>query len=116
MTNIGLRKAVKSVKDHITELRDILGNNLENLRIEETELSEDSKFWLITVSFNREVDPRKERIYVSDPLAPNSVFSTIQNVADLLPQKQTFIIEREYKVFKVNAQTGEVVSMKIYKL
>ena len=115
MANIGLRKAVQSVKDHIVELHDILGNNLEDLRIEETELSEDDKFWLITVSFNREVDPRKEKIYVRDPLSPNSVFSQIQNVADLLPQKQTFIVERDYKIFKVDAATGEVVSMKMYK-
>ena len=115
MANIGLRQAVQSVKNHIAELHDILGNNLEDLRIEETELSEDGNFWLITVSFNREVDPTKEKIYVSDPLAFNSVFPRIQKVADLLPQKQTFIIERDYKIFKVNAQTGEVVSMKMYK-
>ena len=115
MINIGLKKAVQSVRSYIDEHRDILGNNLDDLRIEETELSEDSKFWLITVSFNREVDPRKKKVYVYDPLSPNSVFSKIQNVADLLPQKQTFIIERDYKIFKVNAETGEVLSMKMYK-
>lgn len=77
MGNIGLKKAIQRVKDHIAELHDIIGNNLEDLSIEETELSEDGNFWLITVSFNREVDPRKRKIYVSDPLAPNSVFSQI---------------------------------------
>jgi hypothetical protein len=45
----------------------------------------------------------------------NLGFSQIQKVADLLAQKQTFIIERDYKIFKVDAQTGGVVSMKMYK-
>ena len=113
--NIGLRQAVQSIKKHIVENKDLLGKNLDDLRLEETELSEDGKFWLITFSFNRELDPRKQKIYVSDPLSPNLGLSRIQKVADLLPQKQTFIIERDYKIFKVDAQTGEVVSMKMYK-
>ena len=115
MANIGLRQAVQSVQKHIQENRDILGNNLDDLRLEETELSEDEKFWSITFSFNREVDPKKEKVYVRDPLSDNLGFSRIQKVADLLPQKQTFIIERDYKIFKVDATTGEVVSMKMYK-
>ena len=115
MTNIGLRKAVESVKSYIKENKDILGKNIDDLRLEETELSENGKFWLITFSFDREVDPRKEKVYIYDPLSPNSVFSQIQNVADLIPKKQTFIIERDYKIFRVDAQTGEVVSMKMYK-
>lgn len=115
MANIGLREAVQSVRRYIHENKDLLGKNLDDLRLEETELSEDGKFWLITFSFNREVDPRKEKIYLRDPLSPNLGFSKIQKVADLLPQKQTFIIERDYKIFKVDAQTGEVVSMKMYK-
>lgn len=115
MANIGLRKAVLSVKKHIIENKDLLGKELDDLRLEETELSEDGKFWFVTFSFNREVDPSKTKIYVSDPLSPNSVFSQIQNVADLIPKKQTFIIERDYKIFKVDAQTGEVLSMKMYK-
>ncbi|MGL5835926.1 MAG: hypothetical protein ACRC1Z_22250, partial [Waterburya sp.] len=115
MANIGLRHAIQRVKEYISGLSDVLGNNVEDFKIEETELSEDEQFWLITVSFNREVDPRKEKIYISDPLAPNSLFSSIQKVADLVPQKQTFIIERNYKVFKVDAKTGKVLSMKMYK-
>ena len=115
MANIGLKQAVQSIKKYIDKNKDILGKNLDDLRLEETELSEDGNFWLITVSFNREVDPRKEKIYVSDPLSPNLGFSKIQKVADLMPQKQTFIIERDYKIFKVDAQTGKVVSIKMYK-
>jgi hypothetical protein len=115
MANIDLRKAIQRVKEHVSELNDLLENNLEDLKIEETELSEDEQFWLITVSFNREVDPRKEKIYISDTLSPNSLFSSIQKVADSIPQKQTFIIERNYKVCKVDAKTGKVISMKMYK-
>lgn len=115
MTNIGLKHAVQNVRKYVDENQDIFGKNIGDLRIEETELSEDGKFWSITVSFNREVDPRTEKVYVYDRLSPNSLFSQIQNVADIIPKKQTFIIERDYKIFKVNAKTGEIISMKMYK-
>ena len=37
------------------------------------------------------------------------------NINKSMKLHQARNIEREYKVFKVNAQTGEVVSMKMYK-
>jgi hypothetical protein len=72
--------------------------------IEETELSEDGKFWLITIGFNRNIDPREQNL---SPLVPGGILSTAE-------QKAT--IRRDYKIFKVDSSTGEVVSMKIYKL
>lgn len=109
MPKIDLRSAVNSVRGYVTDFKDILGNNLDNFLIEETELSEDEKFWLITIGFEREVDPKKSKTYVNNPLVS-------KEITDLLPQKQIFNIERVYKIFKVDASTGEVKSMKIYKL
>jgi hypothetical protein len=106
MPKIGLRDAVKSVRDYIVEFNDILNNNLENSMIEETELSEDDKYWLITVGFNRRIDP-KER----ETLPP-----ALTGLSGIIPKGQTSTITRDYKVFKVDSSTGEVVSMKIYKL
>ena len=79
MADVDLRKAVKSVRNYVSEFSDVLGNNLEDLKIEETELSEDDKYWSITVSFNRAVDPKKHKIYVSDPLGSNSPFYSVKN-------------------------------------
>ncbi len=110
MPEIDLRSAVNSVRDYVTDFKDILGNNLDNFLIEETELSEDEKFWLITIGFDREVDPKKEKTYTKNPLIIS------EEMAKLLPQKQTFSVERVYKSFKVDSSTGEVISMKMYKL
>ncbi len=110
MPKIDLRKAVQNVQDYFAEFNDILGNNLDNLLIEETELSGDGKFWLITVGFDREVDPKKEKVYMKNTPIATSL------AANLLPQKQILTVERVYKTFKVDSSTGEVVSMKMYKL
>ena len=103
MPKIDLRKAVQNVQDYIIEFNDILGNNLEGAMVEETELSEDEKYWLITIGFNRKIDPREQ--YVS-PLMGGI----------LTKAEKPVTMRRDYKIFKVDSSTGEVVSMKIYKL
>ena len=109
MTEIDLRTAVNNVRAYVNDYKDILGNNLDNLLIEETELSEDRKFWLITIGFDREIDPTKVKTYINNPL-----FS--KEIANLLPEKKILNIKRVYKTFKVDSSTGEVISMKMYKL
>ena len=109
MAEIDLRTAVNSVRAYVTDFKDILGNNLDNLLIEETELSEDKKSWLITIGFDREIDPTKVKTYVNNPLLS-------EEITNLLPKRQILNIERVYKTFKVDSSTGEVISMKMYKL
>ncbi len=109
MPKIDLRSAVNSVRDYVTDFKDMLGNNLDNFLIEETELSEDENFWLITIGFDHEVDPQKRKTYTKNPLVS-------EEITNLLPQKQTLTVERVYKTFKVDSSTGEVISMKMYKL
>lgn len=109
MPKVDLRSAVESVRNYVADFKDILGNNLDNLLIEETELSEDQKFWLITIGFDREVDPKREKTYTKNPLVS-------EEITNLLPRTQTLTIERVYKTFKVDSTTGEVISMKMYKL
>jgi hypothetical protein len=89
---IGVRNAVGAAQQYFGSLRDMIGYHTEELRLEEAELSEDKQYWLITLSFIRPVDK------TSNPLA------------DLIATKN---YEREYKVFKIDAITGEVQSMKI---
>lgn len=109
MPKVDLRSAVESVRNYVADFKDILGNNLDNLLIEETELSEDRKFWLITIGFDREVDPKKEITYTKNPLVS-------EEMKKLLPRTKISTIERIYKTFKVDSTTGEVISMKMYKL
>jgi hypothetical protein len=68
--------------------RDLYGE-AERVRLEEVELSSDERYWLITLGFGWKVSPM------------------------LLAQQSA---QPDYKVFKVNAYDGTVVSMKIRSL
>lgn len=105
MPKIDLRKAVQSVRDYIVEFNDILENDLDGVMVEETELSEDDKYWLITIGFNRKIDPREQNI---------AAFGIASGI--LAKEGKATTIKRDYKIFQVDSNTGEVVSMKIYKL
>ena len=61
--------------------------------IEEVELTEDDKFWLITLGY----EPSNKEKFAA--------------ISEFLPAPKT-----KYKVFKVNASTGRVLSMKIRSL
>ncbi|MGD1867322.1 MAG: hypothetical protein ACFB0D_22460 [Phormidesmis sp.] len=67
---------------------------LENVRLEEVELSEDEKYWMITLGY--------DTFY-----RPYEVQNVMLSSADLQTRK------REYKLFRVNAENGNVESMKI---
>lgn len=63
--------------------------NLSNVQLEEVELSDDGQYWLITLSY---------------PVA----------LPEIAPIQ--LINKRKYKLFKIDAKTGEVKSMKIRTL
>jgi hypothetical protein len=79
----------------------MISNQVQDLRLEEVELSEDKKFWFVTLGFERPVVQRKNSL---SELMP----------APALPPDYKY--EREYKIFKIDAETGEVQSMKIREL
>jgi N-acetylglutamate synthase-like GNAT family acetyltransferase len=89
---VDVRSAVVVASEYFSSLQDMIGDQIEDLRLEEAELSEDQKHWFITLGFIRPVDK------TSNPLAD---------------WMETRNYEREYKVFKIDAKTGEVQSMKI---
>jgi hypothetical protein len=45
---VDVRSAVVAARQHFSSLQDLIGLNTEDLRLEEAELSEDKKHWLIT--------------------------------------------------------------------
>jgi hypothetical protein len=59
---------------------------IHNVQLEEVEISDDGKYWLITLSY---------------PVIP-------QDIAPI-----QFIGKRKYKLFTIDAETGQVKSMKI---
>ncbi len=75
----------------------MVGGKLDDLRLEEVELSEDKHSWLITLSYDLPLKNRSQlEELLSSPISSKKVF-----------------FRREYKLFKVNSETGEVESMKI---
>jgi len=74
-------------------LPDIAGIDAHNIILEETELSDDNKFLYITLSFYRKRNSKEKNILDMD----------------FLPE-----YERAYRVFKVDTETGKVISMKIH--
>jgi hypothetical protein len=74
---IDVRIAAEKASEYFASLYP--GNSYSNLRLEEVELTEDEKYWLITLSY----------------------------------MDQHMIPRREYKSFKIDAQTGKVQAMKI---
>jgi hypothetical protein len=87
-----VKKAAIAAQEYLLSLWGGTGEKIQDLRVEEVEISEDDKFWLITLGFSRPADR------VEDPLG---------EVLDA-PRYR-----REYKIFKVDADTCQVKSMKI---
>ncbi len=88
-TKIDARRAADAAARYFKQLYP----NVLSFSLEEVELSEDEDYWLITLSF--EVGPRIAGGGLSVRLEPPKT---------------------KFKVFKVNAHTGEVVSMRIRKI
>lgn len=97
-TLVDVRSAVGAARNYLQQVTDLLLDpvqEIKGLRLEETELSEDKQYWLITLGFDRPVDAHR------DPLQSIGVSRKY---------------EREYRIFKIDAQTGEVQAMKIREL
>ncbi len=94
MPGIDVKAAVGSAHNYLQSIKDLMGGTLENLRLEEVELSDDERTWSITLGFD-----------VPDT---KSLFPELARAQSLtLPYK------REYKLFQVDAKTGLIKSMKI---
>ena len=95
---INVKEAVRIAVEYVREL--YAPDELVDLRLEEVELSESGKYWHVTIGFSRP-ELKKQQRQVEPP--GGSVLSLLR------PQ----ILEREYKVVTINAQSGDVRSMKI---
>lgn len=95
MPGINVKTAVTAANNYLQEMKDLIAIKFENLRLEEVELSENQGKWLITLGFDVPVKT--------------------SSLADLMANANS-TYQREYKIFEVDAVTGEVKSMKIRSL
>ena len=100
---IDIRSATLKAQSYIQSIEDLLGGPLANMRLEEAEVSKDRNFWFITLGYDKPND-------TGDPAAVNTVKLGLPNRLSLFGQQ---LLAREYKVLKVNAENGEVESIKI---
>lgn len=84
-----VKEAVKIATEYIQSL--FSERQIPELRLEEVEMSQDSQFWEVTLSF-----------VIREPTAYLSLGDAART--------------REYKVFRINAENGQVQSMKIRKV
>lgn len=96
--NIDVKQAVLNASTALGEFYS--GQVLTGVQLEEVELSDDEKSWFITIGFYLE-EPRPPMSPVSGPA------SALQQMF-LRPE-----YKRQFKIFKVDTETGRVVSMKI---
>jgi len=92
---IDVKEAVRKCVAYFHKLYPNLGADA-NVMLEEVEQSEDGAYWLVTLGYDIQ-------------LRLSRVAGNLQGVFG--PQ-----VARHYKVFKVNAETGRIVSMKIRSL
>jgi len=84
-----VKEVVKIATEYIQTL--FSPHQIPELRLEEVELSADSQYWEVTLSF-----------VVREPTAYLSLGDAART--------------REYKIFRISAETGQVQSMKISKV
>jgi hypothetical protein len=93
---IDVKAAFSSAYEYLQVVQDMLGGKLEDLRLEEVELADDKTSWLITLGYDLPVKNRSQlEELLASPTRPKPTF------------------RREYKLFRVNAETGKVEAMKI---
>lgn len=94
---IDIKLAVKKAKEYLAEF---FPEEIDSIRLEETELNEEGDVWKVTLSFLRETDPIST--------IKTSPFSTMFEGS--IPSEH-----RVYKSLKVRKSDGEVLGMTIWK-
>lgn len=94
---VDIKFAVKKAKEYLV---DFFPEKADSIRLEETELNEDGNFWKVTLSF------LEEREQVAS-VTKSSLADMFQ--ASMPPEY------RVYKLLKIQAKNGELLSMNIWK-
>ncbi|HXG65551.1 MAG TPA: hypothetical protein VNO70_10615 [Blastocatellia bacterium] len=90
---IDVKEAVKIAFDYLGQLYDV--TQLHDILLEEVALSDDEKYWYVTIGFSRSIPSTDPMRALSEALLKQAKY------------------QREYKVFQIDSATGQVRSMKI---
>ncbi len=94
---ISVVSAAHAAVNHLQQFGHLVGDSVEDIRLEEVELSEDEKHWFVTLGYSVPVKTTAPE----NRLLGSTLTDTILRY------------ERVYKVFKVDVEQGAVQSMKI---
>jgi len=90
---MNVRDAVKMAVEYVADI--FAAERPENIGLEEVFMNEQENAWEVTVGFSRPWDYRK---------------------AGILATMEALSPRRQYKIVKINNQTGEVISIKIREI
>lgn len=103
VAGIDVKTAVQAAREFAKNLLEPEG--VQGLGLEAVERTEDGKWWLVTLGFYRPPAPTVPR------KRPSAFPSPLE---DFLPS-QDRELKREYKVFKVDASSGDILGMQLFK-
>jgi hypothetical protein len=101
VSEIDVKQAVRLAKDFAAGIYD--NEKISRLGLEAVERTEDGKYWRVTLGFSRPWSQPKAR--------KSEVAKSLERVLGGPPESK---VEREYKVFRVDVQSGEVVGMDMF--
>jgi hypothetical protein len=91
---VNVKQAVARAMDYLKDMYQI--DQFKDVMLEEVDLSEDNKYWNVTVGFTR-----RQETTSGGPMAT------------LIGQSEEF--KREYRVFQIDAESGDLRSMRSRK-
>lgn len=93
-----IKEAVQKAREYADDLYD--GEQIKNLLLEEAVFDEEEKNWLITLGYDSSRVKRE---------VPSGLASALTSMS----KEETL---REYKVFSINGESGNLISMKLRKI
>ena len=111
MPNVEVKQAIQNAIEYLKKNYEGV-EDIDDIRLEEVEYEEISNEWLITISMLRETADDEKTIYDD---AQAGIWRSVIAAQKLLDQNSAAkkILRRVYKIIRINAETGEFVSMKL---
>lgn len=102
VSEIEVKQAVRLAKEFAAGIYD--SEKISRLGLEAVERTKDGKYWLVTLGFSRPWSLKK-------PIKKDALKSFSEQLQGISREPK---LEREYKIFRVDAQSGAVVDMKMF--
>jgi len=90
---IDVKEAVRQATEYLEQLYPL--SQLHDVLLEEVSLSDDGRYWFVTLGFSRPIPSPDPMRRVTEGVLHSAKY------------------QREYKVFEIDSATGQVKSMKI---